>query len=118
MWNGEHTMDWGGRGFGLGEVIGLLFMIAFWGLLLVGLVFLIRALSRGGHADGYYAAGHQVAVPGPQPVGPSAGTSQALAILDERYARGDIERADYLQRRADILGYALPPVEPPLARPQ
>jgi len=28
----------------------------------------------------------------------------ALAILEERYARGDIDRDDYLQRRADLGG--------------
>ena len=104
MWNGGHMMDWGSRGFGLGEVLGLFFMIAFWGLLIVGLVFLIRALSRGGHADGHHASGHDSLVPGPQPVGPPMGSSSALLILDERYARGDIERPEYLQRRADLMG--------------
>jgi putative membrane protein len=118
MWNGGHMMNWGGRGFGLGGVIGLLFMIVFWGLLIVGLVFLIRALSRGGHADGHHADGHHAVVPGPQPVGPSVGPSPALLILDERYARGDVERAEYLQRRADLMGYALPPAEPPIVGPQ
>ena len=38
-----------------------------------------------------------------QPHGPA----QALAELDLRYARGEIERADYLQRRADLLGQPL-----------
>jgi putative membrane protein len=39
--------------------------------------------------------------------------SPGIHELDVRYARGEIDRADYLQRRADILGAAaLPP--PPL----
>ncbi len=33
----------------------------------------------------------------PPPAGPDA-----RALLDERYARGDIERQDYLQRREDL----------------
>jgi uncharacterized membrane protein len=34
----------------------------------------------------------------------SAGPHHALAELDLRYARGEIDRNDYLQRRADLLG--------------
>jgi len=33
---------------------------------------------------------------------------QALAELDLRYARGEVDRADYLQRRADLLGMPTP----------
>lgn len=38
--------------------------------------------------------------------GSRAGTSsgRALHLLDERYARGEIEREEYLRRRQDILG--------------
>jgi hypothetical protein len=41
--------------------------------------------------------------------------SPGIHELDVRYARGEIERADYLQRRADILGaagLAAPPAPP------
>ena len=34
----------------------------------------------------------------------SGAGSEALKVLDERYARGEIEREDYLQRRKDIGG--------------
>lgn len=39
---------------------------------------------------------------------------QALAELDLRYARGEIPREEYLQRRADLLGHpgAAPPSAP------
>lgn len=34
--------------------------------------------------------------------------STALALLDERYARGDIDREEYLQRKKDIVERAQP----------
>jgi hypothetical protein len=41
--------------------------------------------------------------------------SPGIHELDVRYARGEIDRADYLQRRADILGAAaFTPPAPPL----
>jgi putative membrane protein len=35
---------------------------------------------------------------------PRAGRSRGLELLDERYARGEINRDEYLQKRGDILG--------------
>src|SRR5215510_12899214 len=37
-----------------------------------------------------------------------AGPSGTLAVLDERYARGEIDRAAYLQARADLGGAPVP----------
>jgi uncharacterized membrane protein len=34
--------------------------------------------------------------------------SAGLAILEERYARGEIPREEYLQKRQDILGQGRP----------
>ena len=39
----------------------------------------------------------------------------AIDELDLRYARGELERADYLQRRADLLDHAI--AAPPTASP-
>jgi len=36
------------------------------------------------------------------PIGAESTSSSALAILEERYARGDIDRDDYLARRQDL----------------
>ena len=38
------------------------------------------------------------------PLPPGRVSSPALSELDLRYARGEIEREDYLRRRSDILG--------------
>ena len=85
--------------------VHLLIWIAVIALLAVGFVLLIRALSHR-HTGYHHAAG-----------------STALHELDLRYARGDVERSDYLERRADLLGYQgagvgsfsapPPPVAPP-----
>ncbi|HEY0410704.1 MAG TPA: SHOCT domain-containing protein [Candidatus Dormibacteraeota bacterium] len=42
--------------------------------------------------------------PLPPPTAGATAPSPAVHELDLRYARGEIERADYLQRRADITG--------------
>ncbi|HEY2705878.1 MAG TPA: hypothetical protein VGL20_19525 [Candidatus Dormibacteraeota bacterium] len=45
----------------------------------------------------------------PPPAPGATPPSPALHELDLRYARGEIERTDYLERRADISGAASPP---------
>lgn len=64
--------------WGWGMDGGWLFMILFWGLVLVGLVWLIRSFSS-----------------------QSRGKT-ALEILQERYARGEIQKEEYEQRKRDI----------------
>lgn len=76
--------DWGAGGagwFGMG-----LGMLLFWGLVIVGLVVLVRWLS------------------GPRSGGDAAPRQDALDILAQRYARGEIERAEYEQKRRDLQG--------------
>lgn len=70
-----HMSGWG---WGLG-VFGLVMMLALIGLA----VWLIVSVSRRG--------------------APRAGSGQsALETLDDRYARGEIDRDEYLERRADL----------------
>jgi putative membrane protein len=79
---------WGGPGWG---IVGGLVSIAF----LVLVVVLVAALmsNRSG-------------------AGPTAASS-AIRILEERYARGDISRDEFLERRAALTGSAKAPPPPP-----
>lgn len=72
--------DWGhmgGWGWGM-AIFGWVFMIAVLGLVVWLVVTAIRRSEVGGNRRG------------------------ALELLDERYARGEIEREEYLERRADL----------------
>jgi putative membrane protein len=74
--------DWGMGWF------GMIFMFLFWGLIIVGLVFLIRWLIQ---ATG--DKGHS---------GVSMG-SNAMDILKERYAKGEINRDEFESMKKDLL---------------
>lgn len=69
--------------FGWWPLGGLLWLLVL-GLAIVGIVAIIRWLLGQTERSG-----------------PSSG---ALKVLDDRYARGEIDREEYLQRRKDIAG--------------
>lgn len=66
---------WGGMGFG---------MILFWGLIVVAIALLLRAFIGGG-----VAAERRPEKP-------------ALDLLKERYARGEIDREEFEQKKRDL----------------
>lgn len=72
---------WMGGGWPFGGLLGL----AVLGLAIYGLIQLVRSRAPEGQADGH------------------AG-SPALKALDERYAKSEIDRDEYLRRKRDILG--------------
>lgn len=88
-----HDWYWGGGGFGW---VGLLFMLLFWVVIIVGVVFLVRGLwgQNQGRDRDYRGA--------PERQEPRRST--ALEVLEERYARGEINREEFLERRKDLLG--------------
>lgn len=69
-------MDWG---VGMMAAMGLVWLLVLAGII-VGVVFLVRALSDRGRAG-------------------NDGERRAIAILDERFARGEIDREEYETRR-------------------
>ncbi|MCL4472265.1 MAG: SHOCT domain-containing protein [Sulfuricella sp.] len=66
--------------------LGWIFMALFWVLIILGIVALLRWLGMGGNGSRD--------VPRKTP----------LEILQERYARGEIEREEYEQKRRDLEG--------------
>lgn len=78
MWGG----GWGWGGMFLGPLFGLLFIAA----VAVAIVFVVRAVGGGGHHHRH------------------GGARSALDILDERFARGEIDKEEYEERRRVLTG--------------
>jgi putative membrane protein len=97
MWYGGYGP---GPGWGWGLMGGLhgLFWLVLLALAGVALVALVRYLWRAGESP---RANDNAPLPG-RGGGAETPGSSARRILDERYARGEIERAEYLQRRQDL----------------
>lgn len=107
----------GGGGFGFLHMIGGLVGMVLFLAILLGLAALAYKFARkkgwvsGGHRPGH-GPRHE---PGAPPPGP--GPWEALRILDERLARGEIEIADYQARRDALTGTGYPPFHQPPAPP-
>ena len=84
----DHSHTWDG-GWGWGHMVfGSAMMIIFWGVIILLIVLAVRWLGgvgRGGH-----------------PTGPSEGA--AVDILRERFARGEIDKAEFEERRRALGG--------------
>ena len=76
MWNGMGFENWGwGGGMWLG-------MMLFWGVIIAVIVLLVRFM------------GSDIAV--------RRGDKTPLQIIEERYARGDIAKEEYEQKKRDL----------------
>ncbi len=82
MWGG-YGSNYGG-GFGTGWLTTLITII-FFGLIIAAVVVLVRAVTRGARF---------------QPVSERA--DAALEILNSRYAKGEINKEEYEQKRKDL----------------
>ncbi len=63
-----------------------IFMIIFWGLVIWGIVALVRGLSQSGGSDS--ASGR---------------SDSALEVLKRRYARGEIDKEEYEEKKKDLV---------------
>lgn len=78
-------MMWGYDGFGYGGGAMGIGMLLFWGLIIVLVVALARGWGRRSEDDG-----------------PRPREKTALDILSERYARGEIDKGEYEEKRRDL----------------
>ena len=75
-------MHWfGGYGYGMGHGFGWLLMILFWILVILGIFYLVRRLGGGGGRHD---------------------RDNALSVLKERYARGEISREEFERIREEL----------------
>lgn len=82
----------GGWGWGpdwAGWLVMGVSMLLFWGLVVAGIIALVRVINR-------------PSGPPPPPEVSGSGSASARRILDERYARGEIDEEEY-RRRRDLL---------------
>lgn len=81
-------MGWGTAmpGWG-GHWLGGLLMLAFWILIILGVVFLVRAVASRGGSGG---AGERRETP--------------LEILERRYAKGEIDKTEFEERKRTLTG--------------
>ena len=81
---------WQGYGYGMMGNFGWgwfmpIFMILFWGLIIWGIVALARGLSGSSNSDSS-----------------SSRPDSALEVLKKRYARGEIDKEDYEEKKKDL----------------
>jgi putative membrane protein len=82
-------MFWWGEGMtGWGYALMSVSMVLFWGVVILGIVALVRYLARSGQAAG----------------GADAPRPSAEQVLAERFARGEIDEQEYQSRLAALRG--------------
>ena len=79
--------EWHDRTWGVGAWIGMgLMMVVFWAMVTALVVYVVRSLGRRDEPER------------------TARADQPLRILDERFARGEIDADEYTRRRSLLRG--------------
>ena len=86
MWGGD-MMGWGG-GWGW-SLFGVIHMLLWWFLIILGIVVLAKWLFGGAGSSGSSSLRGST-------------EDRALSILRERYARGEIDKAEFEARKRDL----------------
>jgi putative membrane protein len=88
QWGGYRGWDMGPGmvGWGMMGWFGPLMMLVFWGAVIVAIVFLIRWIAHSTKAS-------------PEP----KGGDSAMDILKKRYARGEINKEEFENKKKDLL---------------
>lgn len=77
---GDYGMGWGWG------IFGAIHMVLLWGVLIAGIVVLVRWLMAGSTGSA------------------RVGANRALEIIEERYARGEINKEEFDAKRRDLKG--------------
>ena len=88
MWGYGPHAGWMGGSYGFG-LIHMIFWVVILIAVVVAVVWLVRSMMTGGPAAGSH---------------PPPRRSPGLDVLEERYARGEINRDEYLEKKRDIQG--------------
>lgn len=83
-------------GFGILAIAWFVVVVAFWALVIVGLVYLVRWLIRADRNSRLPGGSGGAAGPSGMP------PSEPLEILRQRYARGEIDEEEYERRRKTL----------------
>lgn len=89
-------MGWGWNGGGAWGLASGLLSLVFLAALVVGVVLVVRVLL------GSQSRGSESGRSGPPPAVRNYEALSALQILEERYARGEIDREEFLERKHDL----------------
>ncbi len=77
--------DYGyGHSFGTFGIFGGIFMIVIWGIIIWGIVVAVQWLTK----SGTHESGER--------------TNKAIAILEERYAKGEVSQEEFAEKKKDL----------------
>ncbi len=86
MWNRPFDMMYGWSDWGWFGPLHFVVPLLFWTLVVTAIIFVVRRGFRSGQAS---LVGHRLT---------------SLELREQRYARGEINRDEYLQKKADLIG--------------